>query len=116
MAISWSDVVKIAPELSTLAVDTQNEILADVDLEVDPGTWNEFADKGRKYLAAHLGTLARPGSVGVAGPVTSETLGPMSRSYSVEGATDAGALSSTRYGVEYARTRRIACGPGALVP
>lgn len=108
--------MRVAPELSTLSVETQNDILADVDNEVDAAMWNEFADKGKKYLAAHLGTLATRGSAAVSGPVTSESIGPMSRSYSTEAASEAGLLSSTRYGVEYVRIRRIAVGPAALVP
>ena len=116
MAISWTDVSRIAPELVSLTVETQNAILEDVDLEIDAGRWGSFADKGRKYLAAHLGTVASRGSVGVAGAVTSETLGPMSRSYDSSSSSDAGLLSSTRYGIEYVRIRRIACGPGAFVP
>lgn len=115
MAITWDDVVLIAPELSSLDSGAQDAILEDVELEIDATRWGIFANKGRKYLAAHLGTLATRGSVGVAGPVTSETLGPMSRSYDAGSAVDAGLLSSTRYGVEFARIRRIACGPGAFV-
>lgn len=110
MSISWTDVTNIAPELATVLTSIQNDILADVDNEVDDGAWGIFADKGKKYLAAHLGTLTRPGTVGVSGPVASESLGPMARSYATSGVLSAGALSSTRYGAEYDRIRRIAIG------
>ncbi len=115
MAITWADVLLIASELSTTATATQNAILEDVDREVDDGAWGEFANKGKKYLAAHLATITAQSGAGGAGPITSETLGPMSRSYA--SAADTGnSLTSTRYGMEYLRILRIAVGPCALVP
>jgi hypothetical protein len=116
VSITWADVVAYpAPELSTLATASQTAILAIVDRQIDVDAWGEFADDGRRLLAAHLGTLTRSGAGGAAGPVTSETLGAMSRSYASM-TTDAGLLGTTKYGAEYLRLMRIAVGVAVLVP
>lgn len=118
MAVTWSDVVTFpAPELSTVATGTQNAILAVVDRQIDDDAWGEFANDGRRYLAAHLGTLSSGAGAGAVGPVTSESVGAMSRSYgSLSDTSGAGALGSTRYGLEYYRLLRLALGVPALVP
>lgn len=103
MSIVWADVEAIAPELTTAAVPvaTQTVLLAIVDLQIDDDAWLDFADVGRRYLAAHLGSLyANGGSAG--GYVTSESLGPMSRSYGLPAGVE-GALATTKYGIEYQR-------------
>ncbi len=117
MPISWSSVEAIAPELSSVAAGTQTLILAMVDRQIDDIRWGEFADDGRRYLAAHLGTITNGGAAGgSAGPVISETLGPMSRSYGQLNASWFGALGTTKYGVIYAYIMNIACGPAVIVP
>lgn len=116
MSIAWSDVVAFpAAELSTLVPATQTAILAAVERQIDADAWGEFADDGRRWLAAHLGTLAAARYGGAAGPITAESLGAMSRSYGSLVA-DAGLLATTRYGVEYLRLLRIAVGVAVLVP
>lgn len=106
-SLTWAQVVLVDPALSAVDVDAQNAILADVDAQL-----NEFAlGTNRyqlccKYLAAHLGSLALSEDVqGPSGPLTSESVGSVSRSYaSISGATlDNGSLSSTRHGLEYLR-------------
>jgi hypothetical protein len=84
--ISWADVQVIAPELTDTAVPTgtQAVLLAMVERQIDDVAWDELADDGRKYLAAHLGTVyvtTSGGGAASVGPVTSESVGPMSRSY-----------------------------------
>jgi hypothetical protein len=113
MAITWSDVEALAPELSTVPVARQNLILAMVEKQVDGDVWTEFTDDGKRFLAAHLGTMTSSGSA-AAGPITSESLGPMMRSYGWSG--EYGALASTRYGLEYKRLMKIALGVAAVVP
>lgn len=102
MSVTWADVQLIAPELTTAAVPvaTQSLLLTIVDLQLDDDAWGDLADVGRRYLAAHLGSLYIGGSAG--GYVTSETLGPMSRSYGLPAGVT-GALSSSKYGIEYQR-------------
>lgn len=101
MAITWTDVVNIAPELSTVATDTQTAILADVALQMPAEVWGTMLDTGSKYLAAHLATVTSRRGGGGAGPLTSETVGQVSRSYAAP--LKATSIMSTPYGVEYDR-------------
>jgi hypothetical protein len=70
-------VVDIAPELagevgaSTLLTLAES-MCADADL------WGDIFDDGRRYLAAHFGQLSRLRGKGM---ITSEGVGPLSRSY-----------------------------------
>jgi hypothetical protein len=103
VSIAWSDVQAIAPELTDTAVPTATQalLLQIVDLQVDDDAWSDLADVGRRYLAAHLGSQYASGG-GAGGYVTSESLGPMSRSYGMPSGVT-GALSTTKYGIEYQR-------------
>lgn len=109
MAITWSDVTAIAPELSTVPVATQTAILAIVQRQVDDDAWGEFADDGRRYLAAHLASIR-----GNEGLVTSESLGAMSRSYALPPGI-LGSLALSTYGAEYKRLTDLACAVPAIV-
>lgn len=106
MAITWTDVTAIAPELSTAALATQTAVLASVELQVNDDAWDDLASTGKAYLAAHLATLAARGASGAAGPVTSESVGQLSRSYAAP-ATPSSSLGLTSYGQEYLRLTRI---------
>lgn len=99
MAVTWSQVVEIASELSTVPTATQNALLAIVDRQIDDDVWSDLANDGRVYLAAHLATLYASGG-SAAGPITSETLGPMARSYGQTAGVE-GPLTSTKYGQFY---------------
>ncbi len=103
----------IAPELSTTAAGTQTAILAIVDRQIDEDAWLDLADDGRRYLSAHLGSLA--GGVGGAGPVTMETLGPMSRSYGLVTGADP-LLGTTKYGLFYLHLIRLLPSSIGFVP
>jgi hypothetical protein len=104
VAITWADVTAIAPELSTVANGSQTAILADVALLLNASALGSKFDMASKYLAAHLGTVAsRPGGEG--GPVVSDTVGPLSRSFAPPGFTDP-YYASTPYGVEFQRIIR----------
>lgn len=101
MAVIWANVVDIAPELSTVAAGSQTAYLAIAGRAVDPEVWGESTDDGVRYMAAHLATLGNGSGAGGAGAVTSETLGPMSRTYASTVAGVEGALATTRYGVMF---------------
>jgi hypothetical protein len=115
MAITWSDVTAIAPELSTAAAGTQTAILTLVDLMVDDGAWGDLANQGRAYLAAHLGTVSGSGSGSGSGAVTEEKIGPLSRSYADPGSGD-NDLATTKYGRFYKYLMRTPLAIPALVP
>lgn len=105
--ISWDDVTTVAPELSAVPTDTRTAILADVALQISVTAWggSDRADMASKYLAAHLGTLALGGANG-GGPVVSEVVGQVSRSYASPMGNTPGSEGSTRYGLEFMRLRR----------
>lgn len=116
MSITWADVQVIAPELTDAIVPTgtQAVLLTMVDRQIDDEQWLDLADDGRRYLAAHLGTVYRSTSQGSAasvGTVISETVGPMSRSYaSTSNMTRGGPdplLGTTRYGIWYLHLIRL---------
>lgn len=94
--IVWDDVEAVAPELSAVADATQDAILAAVEeLVSDDSVWGSKLDIGRTYLAAHLATVGR--RRGGAGPLQSETVGPVTRSYAVVAAATAD-YGATGYG------------------
>lgn len=112
MSITWADVVAIAPNLSVIQSTsaTAIAILAAVDRQIDDSVWNEFADDGRRYLAAHLASIRDD-----EGLVTSETIGAMSRSYAMPPGI-MGSLALSTFGAEYLRLLSIAVGvPGIVV-
>lgn len=98
MAIVWADVVAIAPELATSPAATQAALLVYVNASIDDETWGGLASAnfGRAHYAAHLATIARRRGLG---PITSEAVGRLSRSYGMTGV--AGALGMTAYGATY---------------
>lgn len=117
MAITWANVTAIAPELATVAADTQASILAYVNDEaIHDATWRDAAraNRARQYLAAHMGTLSRAGN-GAHGPVIGEAAGPVSRQYGVTVAAGSEDFEATGYGKVYRRLVRASFG-GPWVP
>lgn len=110
MAITWADVVCIAPALATVPVMTQDCMLADVLAELSPDTWEEKYDLGVKYLLAHFGTLWQQhnGTAMAGGPVTKEKVGQVERDFANPWAGWAigDALDLTIYGQVYRRLLR----------
>ena len=58
MAITWSDVTVIAPELSSVPSPSQTVFIADAYAQMNAGIWGGYLDRGAKYLAAHLATMS----------------------------------------------------------
>lgn len=98
MAVAWSDVVNLVPEMSAIAsTSAQDALLTFASLQVDPCAWGDLADYGVIYLAAHL---AKIGLLRGGGAVTEQQVGQMSKSYAtVQGIT--GSLGLTSYGAEF---------------
>ena len=112
--ITWSNVVAIAPELASVPLATQTAILSAVEAQLAPSQWGARYDLACTYLAAHLGSASIAGGQGAAGPVTSETVGSVSRSYAAPAATTAN-TGSTSYGREYERLKKQLVGRIGLV-
>ncbi len=111
MTVVVADVEALATELtgnSRLAL-----FLAQAQRQVNYTEWGSLADDGVKYLTAHLTTVAvRASASGGAiprGPLTSETVGPLSRSYAAPAASSGadGELGSTTYGQRYLALRAL---------
>lgn len=107
-AIVWDDVVGIAPELAgtVISLSQQTDILLYVNTHLNVvgfgGEESVNLRLARKYLAAHMATFTRPGGGGsVRGQVTSETVGRISRTFSLTEGTQTGALALTTYGQQY---------------
>ena len=101
--ITWNDVLSVASGLDSLSSRAQETILDIVSRQVNATAWGDRANDGMIMLAAHLGTVAK--RQGVGGPVTSEKLGEMARSYGFMGGRSA--LSTTAYGMEFERMVRL---------
>lgn len=102
----------IAPELTPQGDPRIQQFIGFAELQVDESRWGTMADLGTAYLAAHLLTVSAAGSGtgGPAGPVTSETVGRVSRSYASPSSAPSsvmGNLGSTSYGREYARMQSL---------
>lgn len=98
--ITWSNVVNLpAPELATVPLAAQTQILTFVSTFLSEDVWGGLIDTGRAYLAAHLATSGSRGGAG--GPVTSESVGQVSRAYAASIAAGAAQLGSTAYGLTY---------------
>lgn len=116
MSIAWSDVVAIAPALASTPTGIQNYALRFADDNVSDDAWGDpnVANDARAALAAHAATLAQR-TAGVGGPVTSESVGPLSRSYYVPDMTQADALfAQTPFGQMYLQLLNLL--PDAFVP
>lgn len=91
--IVWSDVVAIAPELSTVTSTAQVAILDIVEEQLSSSVWGTRLAAGQRYLAAHLGTIRG------APNYQQENIGDHTRQVT-------GDLESTSYGREYLRLLR----------
>jgi hypothetical protein len=95
---TWSNVVAMAPELSTLSVAQQNLIIADVKLLVSTA-FGDYQEIAQRYLAAHMGTILNSSNKSATGGLQSESIGDASISYgSIQ---DASRYDTTAYGRKY---------------
>lgn len=117
--IAWTDVVAFAATLTSVNEEAQVDILAYVH---DRVSVDEFGGEesptlrlARIFFAAHLGSMPQQGSTGAVGPVVSESVGGLSRSYAqLNNASDS--LSSTTYGQQFVELcRRTAMRAGDVL-
>lgn len=116
MAATVADVRRIAPELADVSGADIEAFLSDAALELNAAVWGKLYDRAHALVAAHLTAQANASTVGTAaGPVASESVGPVSSSYSsMTGSASAGLWGTTRFGVEYQRLLRL-LGPAVRV-
>lgn len=115
--IFWSDVLAIAPELSTISDRTAVDLIEYVN-EMDLTQLCESAFTARLaklYLAAHLGSLDKRANSGAAGPVVGEAAGGVRRSYGLLPLGDATWLGSTYYGQSLMALLSMSLAHGPIV-
>jgi len=99
------DVLDFAAELSTVPDAAWTKILAHVNqINLTSDDTDEDRVLARIYLAAHIGKKIKPGSnTSAAGPVTSESVGGVRRSYAsvIATSTANSSLQTTPYGQLY---------------
>lgn len=106
MAITKTDVLLIAPELTAITDNQWTAIIADAYEELNESAWGTRRDKAAKYLAAHKATLF---SRGGQAQVKSETVGDISVTYDTASVNE-DPMKATSYGVEYTRMVRTLIG------
>ena len=80
MAITWNDVLLVAPELSTLTTDQRDRTIAEAYLRLSVGVCGDRLDLMAVYLCAHMATVSK--RKGLGGQVTGQSVGQVSRQYS----------------------------------
>ncbi len=112
MTIAASDVKTFAPEFDALDDADIDLVIARVERRTNREAWGVKADDGVLFLVCHYLTIAaRIAATGAQarGPLTSETVGPLSRTFASPGAlslTNAFLASST-YGQAYTELRGL---------
>lgn len=109
MAITWDDVVARAPALSDVETETQDALIEDAYAQLSETNWGDNLDLAAIWLCAHLGSISLLSSTAASatGPVLSETVGSVSRTYSAGSSSSSSTeLDSTAYGREFLRLQR----------
>lgn len=88
-----------------------SEWLGVASRQMNPDRWGSKFNDGQMFLAAHMLKLGRIGSTSLPsaarGPVVSESVGSVSRSYAVDAASmSSSSFGSTFYGQQYEALRR----------
>ncbi len=117
MAVTPTQFKDEFPEFATLTDPDVQLFIDQAERRTARTNWGVKADDGVKYLTAHLltmraratGTTPGGGGAGVRGPMASETVGSLSRSFSnVTAAPWTNAwLESTAWGSAYAELRSL---------
>lgn len=106
MAVSRAAIVARVPALEAVTNPGEWEAaIADAQLQVAASVWGDLYELGVIYLAAHLLLAAHPEVEGP-GPVQSESVGSISRTYAVSGSVFHNVMR-TSAGKEYARLRSL---------
>ncbi len=98
--ITWADVLKVAPALSTMSPDQQTLFLGFASTTLNATEFGDKYDMACIYFVAHLATVTKNGANGPGGPVSAESVGQVSRSYAVPQASDP-SWGSTMFGRMY---------------
>lgn len=114
-----SEVLLIAPELSSINDDLFDLVIADATRQVSTASVGRNVAEARRYLTAHILTLlTAPGaSSGASGSIDSKTAGDVSVSYSNAKSSISGQITRydlTIYGQRYIQLLRRKIVPAAV--
>lgn len=109
------DDLRVYPEFSNPDIASDaflQQMIDDADLEIDQAKWGSNAAKAEKYLAMHYATLFLRKNGGAAGSLTGTRVGEVGVQYaqpvtSLVGTGLVASLSTTSYGLMYARLIRL---------
>ena len=114
MAVTRADIIARWPALAALPDGLEwTAAIAEAGLQLGADAWGNLLDLGTIHLAAHGMMTAHPDVYGP-GPIQSERVGGVSRTYAVTAAAAGGSLSSTPAGLAFLRLR-ASLGLGYLV-
>lgn len=106
MALDTAIFAAVAPQYASTPVATLNTLYGLAEHTVNDDVWTDWAEHGKALLVAHMLAMAERGSA--SGPVESERVGDLSRTYAIATttSTDDDSLNETAYGREFLRVRR----------
>lgn len=106
MALNEDLFKALAPEFATYDATARDLVAAEAERLVNTSVWGAKAPMGVVYMTAHMLKVAQLSAGNTAGPVTSEKVGDLQRSYGGSTANQDHELGLTKYGQEFLRVRR----------
>jgi hypothetical protein len=115
MPVTPTSFKELFPEFTSIADARVTSFLNQAARRMDAASFGALYDDAQSYLTAHLLTIAKRNEAGFAagasGPLTSVTVGPLSKTFSAGGSRGGAAsgdgFEATPYGVEYLALQRI---------
>jgi hypothetical protein len=107
MNVTAEQVKAIATEFESVDDEVVELLILQAENRMNAAVWGSKFQDGQIYLTAHLLFLyVHQSGTGNNGAVTSETVGPLSRSFSIGEWDKEGTLGSTSWGREYVTLRK----------
>lgn len=94
----------IAPELKAVDANVLDTLYKLTTFKVPELIWGEMTEHARALLVAHMQTIA--GRSGRGGPIKSEKVGDLARTFGVQDTGKGDSLQGTSHGLEYLRLRK----------
>ncbi len=101
MAVTATELKQRLVEFALVSATTVQAAIDEAERRTNRDTWAGKADDAVTYLAAHLLKMDLDGSSAAPGPVSAESAGPVSVTYSVPTAFAQDDLGRTVYGQRY---------------
>lgn len=111
MSVTPAQVKAIATEFASTDNDAVQGAIDLAEERTNRTAWGSKADTSVIYMAAHLLKLDALQSTAPINPITSESAGPLSRSYAVDAASSEDDLNSTIWGKRYKGLQRTIMVP-----